>query len=126
LPSPPAETLSLACSSDRALKWATAGVCLVAYVILAWASFIHVHKGLPITPWDPGLGVVFALMVHSGAEAGFVLFGGVIVAEVLVLQNNVGWTLVIAIAAITSLSYTSGRGLCAPVSSHRCRTFPSP
>jgi two-component system, LuxR family, sensor kinase FixL len=107
LPSPPTETLSLACSSDRALKWATAGVCLVAYVILAWASFIHVHKGLPVTPWDPGLGVVFALMVHSGAEAGFVLFGGVIVAEVLVLQNNVGWTLVIAIAAITSLSYAS-------------------
>src|SRR5262249_6392912 len=74
--------------------------------ILAWVSFIHVHKGLPVTPWDPGLGVVFALMVLAGPRAGLVLFAGVIIAEVLVLQNEVEWS-VIGIGAITSLSYTS-------------------
>ena len=45
-------------SSEHASKWAVIAVLyLAAYIILEWASFIHVHKGLPITPWDPGLGV---------------------------------------------------------------------
>jgi two-component system, LuxR family, sensor kinase FixL len=112
LPRPPTETLStetlsLAFSSDRALKWATAGVCLVAYVILAWVSVIHIHKGLPVTPWDPGLGVVFALMVFAGPQAGFILFGGIVIAEVVVLRNEVEWPVIIGIGVITSLSYAS-------------------
>jgi TRAP-type C4-dicarboxylate transport system permease small subunit len=74
-------------SPDRALKWTIAATCLAAYVLLAWISLIHVHKGLPITPWDPGLGVVFALMAFAGPRAGFVLFGGVVIAEVLVSRR---------------------------------------
>jgi signal transduction histidine kinase len=84
-----------------------AGICLAAYVVLAWGSFIHVHKGLPITPWDPGLGVVFAQMVLAGPWAGLVLCAGVVIAEVLILQNEVEWPMVIGIGAITSLSYVS-------------------
>ena len=45
-----------------------AGIFLAAYVILEWVSFIHEYKGLPITPWNPGLGVVFALMVFAGSR----------------------------------------------------------
>ena len=94
-------------SPDRAVKWTIAATCLAAYVLLAWISLIHVHKGLPITPWDPGLGVVFALMAFAGPQAGFVLFGGVVIAEVLVLRHEVEWPVIIGIAAITSLSYTA-------------------
>lgn len=98
-------TLILPETSGHALKWAVAGACLVSYVALAWVSFIHVHKGLPVTPWDPGLGVVFALMMIAGPRAGWVLFGGVIIAEILVLQNDTEWPIVLGIGAITSLSY---------------------
>lgn len=91
----------------KALNWAAAAICLAAYVLLAWISFIHVHKGLPITPWDPGLGVLFALMAYAGPKAGFVLFGGVIIAEALAQHGEVGWPVVVGIAAITSLSYTA-------------------
>jgi hypothetical protein len=105
LPGPPAGTLPLTSSPDRALTWTTAGVCPVAYVILAWISFIHVHKGLPITPWDPGLGVVFALMVFAGPAAGFILFGGIVITEVVVLRNEVEWPIIIGIGLITSSSY---------------------
>jgi two-component system sensor kinase FixL len=87
------------------MQWAMAGLCLAAYVVLAWASFIHVHKGLPVTPWDPGLGVVFALMILAGPKAGLVLFAGVVIAEALVLQNDADWPIILAIGAITSLSY---------------------
>jgi two-component system, LuxR family, sensor kinase FixL len=92
---------------DHPLKWAMAGTCLAAYVILAWVSFIHVHKGLPVTPWDPGLGVLFALMLFAGPWFGWVLFGGVVIAEALVFKNEVEWPIIIGIAAITSLSYAS-------------------
>jgi integral membrane sensor domain MASE1 len=92
-------------AAGRPIKWAMAAICLAAYVALAWLSFIHVHKGLPVTPWDPGLGVVFALMMLAGPSAGIVLFMGVIAAEVLVLQNEADWAGMLGIGAITSLSY---------------------
>jgi signal transduction histidine kinase len=92
---------------DHALKWAGAALYLAAYVILEWASFIHVHKGLPITPWDPGLGVAFALMIRGGPLGGLILFAGMVIAEALVLQNDVDWPIDIGVGAITALSYTS-------------------
>ena len=98
-------------SSELASKWAAAGLYLAAYVILEWASFIHVHKGLPITPWDPGLGVAFALLIRGGAPGGLILFAGMVIAETLVLQNDVDWQIDIGVAAITALSYTSAARL---------------
>jgi two-component system sensor kinase FixL len=92
--------------SDLASKGAVAGLFLTAYVILDWISFIHEYKGLPVTPWNPGLGVVFALMVVVGSWGGFVLFAGVVVAEAFVLQSKLEWPIVIGVGAITSLSYS--------------------
>jgi two-component system sensor kinase FixL len=94
-------------SSEHGSKWAAAVLYLAAYIVLEWASFIHVHKGLPITPWDPGLGVAFALLVRGGPLNGLILFAGMVVAETLVLQNDVDWPIDIAVAAITALTYTS-------------------
>jgi len=93
--------------SDHALKWAAAALYLAAYVVLEWASYIHVHKGVPVTPWDPGLGVVFAMMVRGNPLGGVILFCGMIVAEALVLQDDVDWPIIIGIGAITALSYGS-------------------
>src|SRR5689334_11493612 len=94
-------------SSEHATTWAGAALYLIAYIILEWASFIHVHKGLPITPWDPGLGLAFAVMIRDGPLGGLILFAGMVVAETLVLQNDVDWLIDIGVAAITALSYTS-------------------
>src|SRR6516162_2287791 len=94
-------------SLEHASKWAVPIVYLAAYIILEWASFIHVYKGLPITPWDPGLGVAFALMIRGGPLSGLVLFAGMVVAETLILQNDVDWPTDIGVAAITAASYTS-------------------
>jgi two-component system, LuxR family, sensor kinase FixL len=93
--------------SEHASKWAVAVLYLAAYIILEWASFIHVHKGLPITPWDPGLGVAFALLIRGGPLSGLVLFAGMVIAETFVLQNDVDWPTDIGVAAITATSYAS-------------------
>lgn len=78
---------------------------LLAYVVLEWISFIHEYKGLPVTPWNPGLGVVFALMLYAGAQYGVVLFVGVLVAEIAVLRTNLPWPFIIGIATIIAVGY---------------------
>src|SRR5262245_58099531 len=76
-------------------SWVAAASFLAAYVVLEWVSFIHEYKGLPITPWNPGLGVIFALMVLGGRRYAIVLFAGVIVAEILVLRSELEWPIIL-------------------------------
>lgn len=85
---------------------ATGVAFLVAYIALEWISFIHEYKGLPVTPWNPGLGVVFALMLYSGARYGIVLFIGVLIAEIAVLRTNLPWPFIIGVATIIAVGYS--------------------
>jgi signal transduction histidine kinase len=84
----------------------TAGATLIAYVGLEWISFIHEYRGMPVTPWNPGLGVAFGMIVLKGAAYGLVLFLGVIVAAILVLHTHLGWPVILAIAAVVAAGYT--------------------
>jgi two-component system sensor kinase FixL len=99
-------TFSLSRLSSLASSGAVAGAFLATYVALEWVSFLHEYKELPITPWNPGLGVVFALIVLAGFPGGFVLFIGIVIAEIFVLQSQREWLVVVAIGAIISLTYT--------------------
>jgi two-component system, LuxR family, sensor kinase FixL len=93
-------------SSPAWLHAAMSGAAfLIAYVALEWISFIHEYKGLPVTPWNPGLGVVFALMLYSGARYGAVLFVGVLIAETAVLRTNLPWPFIIGVATIIAVGY---------------------
>src|SRR5215475_960532 len=85
----------------------TAGLFLAAYVALEWVSFIHEYKGVPITPWNPGLGVVFALMLSAGARYGAVLFAGVLIAEIAVLQSSLSWPIIVGIATTIAAGYAA-------------------
>jgi signal transduction histidine kinase len=88
-----------------------AAAVLAAYVGLEWISFIHEHKGVPVTPWNPGLGVAFGLLVLKGAAFGLVLFAGVVFAETLVLHTDLAWPVILAIAAVVSASYSAAAAL---------------
>lgn len=93
-------------SSPAWLPAVTTGIAfLIAYIALEWISFIHEYKGLPVTPWNPGLGVVFALMLYSGARYGIVLFIGVLVAEIAVLRTNLPWPFIIGVAIVIAIGY---------------------
>jgi signal transduction histidine kinase len=60
---------------------------------------------VPITPWNPGLGVVFAFMLLRGPVFGLVLFAGMIAAELFVVRTELQWPIIVAIAAIIALVY---------------------
>jgi two-component system, LuxR family, sensor kinase FixL len=78
---------------------------LAAYLVLEWLSFIHEYKGVPVTPWNPGLGAVFALMLFAGARYSIVLFVGVVIAEIAVLRSSLSWPIIIGIAGIIAVGY---------------------
>ena len=86
--------LAAAAGAVRLPNVMTAGALLLAYVGLEWVSFIHEYKGVPVTPWNPGLGVAFALLVLKGAGYGLVLFVGVVIAEILVLRTELAWPVI--------------------------------
>jgi len=91
--------------NGRSSQIAAAILFLGLYAALEWLSFIHEYKGVPITPWNPGLGAVFALMVFAGPTYAAVLFAGVLVSETLVLRTNLQWPIIIGIAAIIAGVY---------------------
>ncbi len=84
------------------------GLALVAiFVALEWVSSIHEFMSVPITAWNPGLGVVFAFMLLRGPPYSLVLFVGMIASELLVVRTELHWPLIAAISAIISLVYGS-------------------
>jgi signal transduction histidine kinase len=96
---------SITQSPSWAVRTALGAALIVLFVALEWLSSIHEFMSVPITPWNPGLGVVFAFMLLSGPAYGLVLFAGVIIAELLVVGTTLQWPVVIAIAAIIALVY---------------------
>jgi two-component system sensor kinase FixL len=82
----------------------TTGV-IAAYVLLEWLSFIHEYKGVPVTPWNPGLGFVFGLIVLFGARYATVLFAGAVIAEIAILRTNLWWPIILALTAIIAAGY---------------------
>jgi signal transduction histidine kinase len=84
---------------------ALGAVLVVAFVALEWLSFIHEFMSVPITPWNPGLGVVFAFMLLGGPIYGLVLLAGMIAAELIVVRTELQWPIIVAIAGIISLVY---------------------
>jgi two-component system, LuxR family, sensor kinase FixL len=78
----------------------------LAYVALEWVTYSHEYQGVPVTPWNPGLGVAFGLMVLRSAIYGLALLAGVVLAEVLVLRSDLPWSAILLIAVVVATSYT--------------------
>jgi len=78
---------------------------LLVYLALEWASYLYEYKGLPITAWDPGLGVALAAMILRGPYYGIALFAGLLIAEVLIVKSAIDGPLIVVVAAIISAGY---------------------
>jgi two-component system, LuxR family, sensor kinase FixL len=92
-------------SLSAAPRFGLAALSLLAYLGLDWVSFIHEHKGLPVTPWNPGLGFLFAIIALHGPSFGIVLFGGVAIAELFLLRASLAWPVTLGIAGIIATTY---------------------
>jgi two-component system, LuxR family, sensor kinase FixL len=95
------------CAPRVAWSVATASGLLMIWVLLDWASFIHGYKGSLITPWDPGIGILFALIVRGGIFHGLPLLAGIICAEFIVRQATLGVPMTLISAAVIASTYTT-------------------
>ena len=75
------------------------------FVALEWLSFLHQHDGLPVTPWNPGLGLMLALAVIRGPAYTVALFVGVVLSELLVLRSSLPLYIDIAVGVILAGIY---------------------
>ncbi len=90
----------------RALMRAFQLVGLVAiYLALEWISAIQEYRGVPVTAWNPGLGVLFAGLLRGSRIAAFALFVGAILAESLLGGGLAQTPHSVVIAAIVTLGY---------------------
>jgi two-component system, LuxR family, sensor kinase FixL len=95
------------CPPRVAWSVATASGLLMIWVLLDWASFIHGYKGSLITPWDPGIGILFAVIVRGGIFHGLPLLAGVICAEFIVRRVTLGVPMTLISAAVIASTYTT-------------------
>jgi two-component system, LuxR family, sensor kinase FixL len=94
-------------ASTHLSKALIAVALLLTYMGLEWVSLIHEHKGVPVTPWNPGLGVAFAVLVLRGPIYGLLLFVGVLIAEFFVLHTDLTALIIVAMAAVISASFSA-------------------
>lgn len=101
-PAPPAPP------SDPALLQLGRLAGLVAiYLALEWISAIQEYRGVPVTAWNPGLGVLFAGLLRGSRLAALALFLGAILAEALLGAGVPQLFQAFVIAAIVTLGYVS-------------------
>ena len=103
---PPAGRFRFALAAALPLRLVQFAAALGLYLSFEWLSFLHEFEGVPVTPWNPGLGVIFALLILWGPRSGLLLFAGVVLAEWLVVDTRFGWGMVLAVAATIALPYT--------------------
>jgi len=82
------------------------GGLVLFWILQDWATFIHSYKASLITPWNPGIGVLFAVIIHDGILYGLVLFVGVVCAEFVTRSGALGLPVTLASAAIIAAAYT--------------------
>ena len=76
------------------------------FVGLEWLSFLHEHNGLPVTPWNPGLGLMVALIIIGGGAYTVVFFIAIVLAELLVLRSGLPLHIDLAVGAVVATSYS--------------------
>jgi len=79
---------------------------VLIWIFQDWATFIHGYKGSLITPWDPGIGILFAVIIHDGILYSLALFIGVVFAEFVTRPGELGWPVILMTAAIVAGGYT--------------------
>ena len=89
----------------------TAAGCLLVYLALEWLSDLHETQSVPITPWNPGLGFMFGIMVLCDVRFALVLAGGYALAD----QMFIGERLPLGLLALISAIVGGGYGLAALV-----------
>ena len=79
---------------------------LAAYALLDWLSLIEPYAPLSITPWNPGIGLSFVLLLMFGRRMIPFVVIAPLLADILQRQSAVPWTFEIASSIFVGASYS--------------------
>lgn len=88
--------------------WAIAPAFLACYAALDWASYVSPYKTFNITPWNPGVGLSFALVLLFGQRFLPLIALAPLVGSFAVLGRGADPRLELAGAMIIGLGYSVG------------------
>jgi integral membrane sensor domain MASE1 len=80
-------------------------LCLAAFALLDRVSFVEPFDSLGIRPWDPTVGLVFALVLRFGHRMTPLLVIGPLVGELVGRQITLPWAIVILSPVLTGAIY---------------------
>jgi two-component system sensor kinase FixL len=83
------------------------GVYLAAYAALEWISFIGPYAHLGITPWNPGTGLSFALLLLFGLRMFPFLLVSPLLADFLNQQLTMSWTAEVLSSIVIGSGYSA-------------------
>ena len=79
---------------------------LAAYALLDWISFIDPYAHLSITPWNPGIGLSFVLLLLFGQRMFPLLLISPIFADFIQKQFSLSWTFEIFSSVLVGGGYS--------------------
>lgn len=82
-------------------------VLVLAYLGLEWVSEVHEYNGLPVTAWNPGLGMLFAVMVLKPRLGAAILAIAMVLAEVLVVHSALDPRAISVMALLSAAAYAA-------------------
>ena len=82
-------------------------VYLVGYVLLDWISFIEPYAPFGITPWNPGTGLSFVLVLLFGRRMIPFLFIGPLLSDLVQIQSPLPWGIELACTAVIGGGYSA-------------------
>lgn len=91
-----------------ALPDAMAGIVYLAgYLLLDWISFIEPYGNFNITPWNPGTGLTFVLVLLYGPRTIPFLFLGPVLSELILIQTPAPQAITLLCTAVIGGGYSA-------------------
>lgn len=84
-----------------------AAAYLVGYVLLDWISFIEPYAPFGITPWNPGTGLSFALVLLFGRRTIPFLFVSPLLSDLIQYQSALPWPIELVCTALIGTGYSA-------------------
>ena len=78
---------------------------LAGYVLLDWVSYIHPFTSVGITPWNPGTGLSFVIVILFGSRMVPYLFLAPLLADLVNLQMPLPWEVELLTASVIGGGY---------------------
>jgi two-component system, LuxR family, sensor kinase FixL len=80
---------------------------LAGYVLLDWVSYIHPSTSVGITPWNPGTGLSFVVVILFGRRMVPYLFVAPLLADLVNQPTPLPWGVELLTAAVIGTGYST-------------------